>query len=691
MDFFEHQDRARRQTRKLVVLFVGSVAAIILSVYAVFAFALWNYKESRPPASLSGNDLESAFALFYDDLPWFDPELALTCLFGTSALILTGCFLRLGLLSDGGPAIARLLGGRSLTAEPLDAHETKLRNVVEEMALASGVPVPQIYLLEHEPGINAFAAGYASSDAVIGVTRGCLQGLTRDELQGVIAHEFSHILNGDMLLNMRLCGLVHGIVFIAQTGTFLLRFPFQASLYVDEDRHGRRGGMPPHFLALCLAAGLVLAAIGSIGAFFARMIRSAISRQREYLADAASVQFTRNPEGIAGALKKIGGFKAGSRVQSLHASEASHFFFGDFRSADGLRLFATHPPLLDRILRIDPQFDGSFPETTDIEKELPEDAFLGFQGHGGALETAKPARPEPASPPALPSSPPPWRHRTAAPAKPPSPEELLRSLGSVQTGHLYYAAEIRDRLAGTVSQAAHEPFAARAVVLGLLLASPGSILDRQLAFLASLADAALMDEVRRLLPGLQPLDEELKLAAVDLSIPALRHLSPGQYREFRRLLEQLVLEDQTISLFEYTLQKIVVRHLDPFFGKSEPSRGGRHSLEQVLPEINTVLSALAYAGAETESQAQAAHGHGVAQLNVRSPGLALASEQAPLDKVDAALEKLSELTPSLKKNVLYACASAVARDNLLQPAEIQLLRAVADTLDCPIPPFARAY
>lgn len=334
MDFFEAQDVARRRTRLLVILFVAAVVLIILIIYIVV-----HYLRGPRPGEV------------------IDPVLLAVVAGGVVLLVGTGSGYRTLQLRRGGPAVAELLGGRRISPTTTDPAERRLVNVVEEMAIASHIPVPAIYVLDNEEGINAFAAGHSPTDAAVTVTHGTLQALTRDELQGVIAHEFSHIFNGDMRLNLRLMGLLFGILLLAVLGRILLYTGPRGAYRGGTNRRGGGGGQ-------IVLIGLALLLVGYIGVFFGRLIQAAISRQREYLADAAAVQFTRNPQGIAGALKKIGASLEaggpGAQIANAHAEEANHLFFA--RGIGGLatRLFASHPPLVERIRRIDPTFDGHF-------------------------------------------------------------------------------------------------------------------------------------------------------------------------------------------------------------------------------------------------------------------------------------------------------------------------------------------
>ena len=334
MEFFAHQDKARKHTTVLVMYFVIAVLCIVASVYFASLLIFYGaHVKQTPGASLP------EFALW-------DPELFLNVVLGTLGVVIVGSVYKTAALAKGGSAVAESLGGRLVNPNTTHTDERKLRNVIEEMAIASGVPVPKIYVLDDEKGINAFAAGHTPGDAAIGVTLGCMTLLNRDELQGVIGHEFSHILNGDMRLNLRLMGIIFGILCLAVIGRVLIY------------SRGGRDRNPLMFL------GLALIVIGAIGVFFGRLIQAALSRQREFLADASSVQFTRNPAGLSSALQKIGG--AGSTIESAHAGEASHMFFENGMGKPLLGAMATHPPLDERIRAIDPGWDGKFKQANVV-------------------------------------------------------------------------------------------------------------------------------------------------------------------------------------------------------------------------------------------------------------------------------------------------------------------------------------
>jgi len=365
MDFFAEQDRSRSKAFQLIIMFIFAVALVVISVYAVF-MGLYYYSLMDEPG------------FYAPAFEWFNPRLFLIASGSTLAIILIGSITKIIALSKGGSYVAESLGGRLVNRSTRDKDERKLFNVVEEMSIASGVPMPQVYIMDDENGINAFAAGYSTSDAAVAVTRGCCEILDRDELQGVIAHEFSHILNGDMKLNIRLIGVLSGIMIIASIGRMLIFANSGRRRKNYQHHHQRMERRAPITSSKrgvqILIAGLMLIVIGYLGVLLGRMIQSALSRQREYLADASSVQFTRNPSGIANALKKIGGFSYGSKIASPFADEASHMFFGSAIKS----LFATHPPIEDRIRKVEPNFDGKFIKSSIPDKKA--EAVSSFSG-----------------------------------------------------------------------------------------------------------------------------------------------------------------------------------------------------------------------------------------------------------------------------------------------------------------------
>jgi Zn-dependent protease with chaperone function len=636
VDFFAHQERARRRTKLLVFYFACAVFLITAGVYLGLAAVI----ETR-----GRNWVEVEVDDGWRGRLW-QPMLLLYSTFGTLGVIAFGAVVKMVELRAGGSVVAESVGGRLVPPNTPDPEQRRLLNVVEEMAIASGVPVPQAYLLSEEPGINAFAAGYTPGDCVVGVTRGCLRHLSRDELQGVIAHEFSHILNGDMRLNLRLIGLLNGILSLAMIGRLLLRSGGGSSRNSSRDSGG----------GVLVFLGLVLYLLGSIGVFFGSLIKAAVSRQREFLADAAAVQFTRNPDGLAGALKKIGGLGQGSVLGHPNADVASHMYFASGIGTNWFNAFATHPPLVERIRVLDPQFDGKFP------------------------------RPGPAAGPSL-ASPTPVR-AAAGPRSPIPAGAFLATAGGLAPQLLAFAADFRDTLPDELRQAAREPLSASALALGMLLSRDPAARESQRAGLEDLLDQATREELERLQPFLDALPRGHRLPLLLLAAPALRGLSAEQFTAWETAIQDLIEHDAQIELFEFTLQHFLRRQLAPAY-QPQPRRAAQlYSLRGVVAECGTLLSALAHLSGEEGPARDEAFQRGVAALGELPQALALEPLSAcGVERVGQALDRLNDLTPPLKKVVLGACVNVVAHDGMIQADEAELLRAIADALDCPIPPF----
>ncbi len=629
-DFFELQDNARRNTGRLILLFVLAVIAICVALYAL-AVVAFGYQGQNPRTG------DPKFALL-----WWNPLLLAQVSAGTLLVVGGGTLFKLAQLRAGGSYVAESLGGRLLHANSSDPVERKLLNVVEEMAIASGTATPPVYLLDEESGINAFAAGFTIDDAVVGVTRGCVEQLPRDELQGVIAHEFSHILNGDMRLNLRLMGVLHGILLLGIIGYFLLR----SSIFAG----GRRSGRDNSGAALAaLGGGLVL--IGFVGTLFGNLIKASVSRQREFLADASSVQFTRNPGGIAGALKRIGRATEGSAVQSPAAPEASHMFFG--RATRGIQgLFSTHPPLAQRIARLDPSWSG------DLAGEAPAASAPGTEselaaGFAGAAEVG-----------------------TAA----------VEQIGQPGPQHLAHANTILTGIPEDLRDAGHDAYGARALVYALLIQRDAEVREAQLEELARHADPDVYKETRQLLSRVELLDPALRLPLLDTTLPALRQLSPAQYEAFCRNLRALVEADAKLDLFEWTLQRVLVQHLRPAFAPSAPRRVRYRSLRPLENACRVLLSALAHAGHGTREETERSFELGARRLGLPPRGL-LAPEAAGFDELDRALDRIAAGAPKLKRAIVHAAADCIQADARVTPAEAELMRATAGSLGCPMPPL----
>jgi len=678
-DFFDRQDYARRQTRRLLVMFGASVVAIILAVYFLAVAVAANVEPeemlsphgwAEQPFDASRHSLEPS-ASGRGSL--WNPPLFFGVAVGMSLVIAAGSLYKIAELASGGETVALMLGGRAVSPQTRDPAERRLLNVVEEMALASGVPVPPVYVLDNERGINAFAAGHQPGDAVVAVSAGGLKYLNREELQGVIGHEFSHILNGDMRLNLRLIGVVHGILVLAIIGYYLMR----SAGHVSSRNSKNSGGA----LAV-LMIGLALFILGYLGVFLGKIIKSAISRQREYLADASSVQFTRNPGGLAGALKKIGGLEEGSRIRDEHAEEVSHMFFGDAFAGSFFNLFATHPPLVDRIRALEPNFDGRFPKTRLGDEATAAIAEKPFSAGGrGSLDRfgkfGRMAGGAAVLPAGFPAALPVGLTLSAA--------DVVNRVGRPLTEGAEQVGRMIDNIPKPLLEAAREPFVVQAVVYAVLLSRDAAIRARQEQMLQAKLEPAMLEELRRMAEALPSLAAEARLPLVDLAVPALKQMSQGQYVRFREMVEGLVGADDDIDAFEHCLCLVLFSYLDVHFGLKKPAAIRYRSIGAVVQPASVVLSLLAYRGHANETDARRAFQ--AAFLDLQREAALLPREQCTLKAFDAALAELNQAAFPVKRRIIAALTVCIAADGRVTLEESELLRAVAAALGCPLPPI----
>ncbi len=643
MNFFESQDRVRSSTVKLVLLFTLAVVALIIMANLVVMMSF---------GFISSEQLGGGGELV-QQMDW---RTFATVGAGVAAIVLAGSLYKIKALSSGGKVVAESLGGKLISPNTDDLKQRKLLNIVEEIAIASGTPAPPVYLLADEEGINAFAAGFSPRDAVIGVTQGTIDQLSREQLQGVIAHEFSHIFNGDMRLNIRLMGVLNGILILGIIGYYIL--------YSTAFSGRRRGSNKEGGGFLVLAIGLMV--IGFAGTFFGGLIKASVSRQREYLADATAVQFTRNPNGIAGALKRIGGLKFGSAVKNPAAPEVSHAFFAQGISGFMRALSATHPPLAKRIRRIDPQWDGKF-DTSDASDRQRDQEETG-QAETRALEQ--------------------FAHRAAAATVGTAVVDVMNAvnqIGSPTQETIDYARTLISEIPATIKDAAREPYGARAVMYCLVLDQGRELRDKQLLQLQNQADADVYRLTLRLMPEMDGLETRYRLPLIDIGMPALKQLSVGQYKLFRLNLLALIEMDSRVDLMEWSLKKILFNHLDSHHFKLPPLKAVFSRLGQVQKEIALILSVLAYAGHKSQSEVDQAFAAAVQALQL--DGLVLrAKNEIRMSGLDLALEKLTGLKPLEKPRLLKACVASIVHDQRVSAVEVELLRAFSDVLDCPMPP-----
>jgi Zn-dependent protease with chaperone function len=637
MDFFAAQAAARRRTAVLVLWFALAWLGTIALVWAGLGLLL-----ESGALGIAARGVALA--------PGFVAAVAAAVTLVTAA---GSAFHALRLARDGPHAVVAMVGGVPVDRASPDPGERRLVNVVEEMAIASGLPVPAIYVLPGEVGINAFAAGFTPDRAVVAVTRGALEALTRDELQGVVAHEFSHLLNADARLNLRLVALVGGITVLALAGRTLVRGLGHAERDMGVPRRLRGGGGRVRFAVV--ATGLCLWVAGAVGAFFGRVIRAAVSRQRELLADAAAVQFTRNPDGLAGALAKIA--ERGSALASAGAPEVSHFFFANGLASSWL---ASHPPLTERIRRIAPHFAGRAARAVVAE----------------ALAAATREAPPPEVAATL-----------AAPALAglASGHPLVVSAGNPEPRHVAYAAGLLASLPPEVAVAARHAQGARTLVAALLVEADPVAAELQLRAV----DAATRGAVAPLATALGGASREDRMAILDLALPALDALSRDAAVSLARDLAALAAADGRASVFEWAVQRIVERRLEPLRGERRSAPRAR-TVDDVQLEALELLSVLAWLGARDDAGAQAALDAGAAALGVTGRWRPLPRDRVRAARLDAALARLDGAAPPLKARLLEACAACALADGGVAAAEGEVIRAVAASLGVPVPPLARA-
>ena len=626
MNFFEHQAKARAQSRWMLWAFAVSVLLTVLGVVAIVAVTLnIGLAQQGQLQSAAQSHLPTLLAIGL----------------GVAAVIGLGSLYQIAKLKSGGGVVATSLGGTLVRPDTREPRLRRLRNVVEEIAIASGVPVPQIYVLEHEAGINAFAAGYAPADAAVTVTRGALEKLNRDELQGVIAHEFSHVLNGDMRLNIRLMGLIFGLLVIHVIGR---------EIVANSPRSGKRSGS-------VVVLGFGLMAVGGIGLLCGRLIKAQLSRQREYLADASAVQFTRQTQGIAGALKKIAGISSGSKLEAKQGEEVSHMLFGD--GVGYSALFATHPPVLERIQRMEPQFKLSAIQAQAAQWNDP--GYASDPGDEG-----------------------PVKFLTAA-SRGITPAAVISQVGHPGADDYRYA----EMLSGTIPQdlraAAHSDTEAPALLLALLMDGDEDLAQQQRLLIAAVRGEHEVAKVSLLLQHCANLHAALRLPLAALAFPSLRQRPAAELVALQKLIAALVQADGRIAAFEFVLARMLAVQLGDWLAPAGHAVEGRRRLAELEDDAALLLSVIADAGHVGGSEARRAFAAGWSQLwpqSSRQPALPADWPQA----LDAALTRLDQLMPLAKQMLIEALVKTLAHDGRVTVGEAELLRVTCASLHCPLPP-----
>ena len=638
MNFFEVQDQARRTSRRLVVLYLLSTAMIIIGVSLIVGVAFYNTD--------SYNQSFSIASFFSHQAPVLIGTAVVTAVFiGGATLVKTAQ------LSGGGGKVAVQMGGTLVAPDTRDPLRSRLRNVVEEMAIASGVPVPEIYVLEQEMGINAFAAGFAPGDAAIAVTRGTLELLDRDELQGVIGHEFSHVLNGDMRLNIRLMGVLFGIMALGLMGRMVFRGVRYGGL---SSRRGKGGGA-------IIIIGLGLIILGSVGVFFARLIKSGVSRQREFLADASAVQFTRQTDGLANALKKIGGYEVGSLIQATDPEEVSHMLFGSGSKLSGM--FATHPPLTERIRALDPAFkESDYPRVSIKDRGIATSAAVdqrtaGIAGQAGSAESGV------------------------------VPAAISDSVGRPSQKHIEYATHIRRSVPDALYDAAHSSQLAYLLVVALILDRNEKTRQHQ----ESLISEILGDERARMIlqfyEQLQSVGLEFRLPLLEIAFPALRRRPAPQLQFLIELTSKLIEIDGDIELYEFCFYRVLASNLRQVMQPSRPPRPKKADREDVRDAAVELLRVVAHYGHQSDADGEAAFRTGLSQFGKWGDAYEYNSDiKSTTFTLEKSLDQLVSLNAEGRQMLLDAVTAVVMHDDELTIPEAELIRTVCASLEIPLPP-----
>jgi len=645
MDFFARQAATRRQSRWMVVLFILAVIAIVVAIDLVVVTTVAILSVREDGGLLASQDMSLA-------------RYPLVALFSTIAVLGTigvSSLARTVSLAAGGGKVAEQLGGTRVGADTADPLKRRLRNVVEEMAIAAGVPVPQTYVLEREAGINAFAAGYSPANAAIAVTRGALVNLNRDELQGVIAHEFSHVLNGDMRLSTRLIGLLFGLTVIAMIARTILRFA---------PRGGGSGRKAGAGIAVIWVAALVVLALGWIGLFFGRLIQAAVSRRRESLADASAVQFTRDPQGLRDALVKIGAHEAGSRFADADPEEVAHMVFAPAIR----RAFATHPPLTERIREIDPRFQPS--EFAEVRERLAE---------ARAMAEEEAAR---AAPPAA------RRGGFFEGAVLLAPVAVAELVANPATEHVLEAQAVLESLPDSFRKAARQPEQASALFIALAIDTVPEVRERQLAYVHRQWGGELHEAVQSMLHEADALTEVQRMPALLQVFEALGQLGRAERVELLKCLNGLLVREGRASAFAYALRKLAQVQLQD---NLDPRRlaAGNLSAAGARDALQVLFSVLAALGSEDEAAARSAYEAGIRTL---LPGIHPPFKRLPHwpPQLDAALTRIDRLRPGDKNRLVQGLVATISHDARMTVPESELLRTICAALHCPLPPLYAA-
>ena len=655
MNFFEHQEKARRQSRWIIAAFIG-VALLIIVVVDLLVLAFLAF---QPTLSTGINHVTQSGigSLTSAQLLAANAGLLTTSSLVTGGVIGIASLGKIASLRSGGGKVAKDMGGTIVTPDTRDPLRRRLYNVVEEISLASGSPVPEVYVMENEPAINAFAAGYTSADAAVAVTQGTLEKLNRSELQGVIAHEFSHIFNGDMRINIRMMGVIFGITALAILGR----------KFLSSQRYRSRSSRDSAGAAVMI--GMALMVIGYIGLFFARWMKSALSRQREYLADASAVQFTREPDGIAGALKKIAAYNHSSYLRA-DTEEVSHMLFGSgYRSL----MFATHPPIVERVKRLERNFNSaeiaqlatklSAQERREhVQAELAEreqQEKIKAKNEGGIFDV----------------------------------NSMIDNIGNPEFERILAAALLSSELPNSLTNAAHSLEWAPEVLLFCLLDNDVEIRNKQLLIVTQLMGDISENKLSHLANANSAISPEQRLPLLEICFPALKRRPIEDVEKILKTINLMALADNKVDSFEYLLSRLFAQYLTESKNPSKSKLYGKRKITTCIEELSTVVSVVAAHGQMDKGTqglqlAQHAYRAGMESIGIKHTNLQFHDDWQK--RLDNALKKLDQLTLQDKNKVIGVLATTVANDQKLVTEEHEMLRVICSLLHVPLPILQKA-
>lgn len=657
MNFFSQQEHARKLTFRLVLVLIVAVTCLIVITTIVVAAFIYFLQGTVTSVSIT----QTYNTGFLDHiLHLMFSKYFLWIALSVCSVVFCGSVYKHMSLRQGGKKIALLLGGAPINQETSDANERKLINVVEEMAIASGSPIPEIYILP-EAGINAFTAGNNPQAAVIGVTKGCINNLSRDELQGVIAHEFSHIHNGDMRLNIKLIAILHGVLLIGLIGQMLLRGSFYSRGSTSLSRLNKSNNK-----GSATALGFALVAIGYGGTFFGNLIKASVSRQREFLADASAVQFTRNPIGIGSALHKISQHHLHSIINNVHANEFSHMYFAKGIKQSFSSLFSTHPETDLRLKRI---FPNGIPSFTHPVSHKAQDNNLDAQSGK--------------SPP---DKTPDFKNVIDDNVLGIIVLESISEAGTI-SGDIHQSSLLTEKTVENIPdvllEACHNAFSSRAIIFGLILDTEPNIRTRQIALLNKNAHPRTRQFFHTIEKEFFKLTHQDKMPLMELCLPSLNSLSGLQEKQFKKTLRKLIEADNTINLFEWSVYQRVMNH-------NQNSESPKNTLKELLTPISLLLTCVStLTRKEVRQEAFLVGYHTIWPQELTDDNERPWELEMDIQLKDwsRSLKAVRTLRLLSRPVLLKALARVIEYDKAVTQDEITCFRLIANTLDCPIPSF----